>query len=125
MRKKTIFNPDGYEAGYENLRIAELREDWADAVNDAIAAGNLPTDISGKVYDAGELDKNGDGRIDCITVIYKPTVQNISVGWSSPLWDYHYYVLLSAFQTTEASCKARICSTDFIVYDCRRKIGTV
>ena len=89
--EKDDFNPDGYEAGYENLRIAELREDWADAVNDAIAAGNLPTDISGKVYDAGELDKNGDGRIDCITVIYKPTVQNISVGWSSPLWDYHYY----------------------------------
>lgn len=24
-------------------------------------------------------------------MIYKPTVQNISVGWSSPLWDYHYY----------------------------------
>ena len=89
--EKDDFNPDGYEAGYENLRIAELREDWADAVNDAIAAGNLPTDISGKVYDAGELDKNGDGKIDCITVIYKPTVQNISVGWSSPLWDYHYY----------------------------------
>ena len=51
--EKDDFNPDGYEAGYENLRIAELREDWADAVNDAIAAGNLPTDISGKVYDAG------------------------------------------------------------------------
>ena len=84
-------NPNGYDAGYESLRMAELREDWAGAAAAAIAEGNKPTDIDGNTYDMSELDKNGDGKIDCITVIYKPTTQNISVSWSSPLWDYQYY----------------------------------
>lgn len=84
-------NPNGYDAGDESLRAAELREDWASAAAAAIAAGNKPTDADGNIYDMSELDKNGDGKIDCVTVIYKPTTQDISVSWSSPLWDYQYY----------------------------------
>lgn len=95
--EKDEFNPGGYDPGQESLRSAELRGDWADAVNAAVTDGNRPTDIYGNTYAMSELDKNGDGKIDCITVIYKPTTQNISVGWSAPLWDHKFYnTLISA-----------------------------
>ena len=89
--EKDTNNPDGYEYWEESLRMYELRNDWASAVSAAIEKGNKPQDINGKLYDFAELDKNKDGKIDLITVIYKNTVQNISVGWSSPLWDYNSY----------------------------------
>ena len=37
------------------------------------------------------LDRNADGKIDCITVIYAPSPVGISAGWGSPLWDYRDY----------------------------------
>ncbi len=82
-------NPDGYfDSGERAKRMYQLKEDWAQAVNRAI--GNGITDYSGKKkYDLSELDKNHDGYIDLITIIYKPTTQtNISVEWASPLWNY-------------------------------------
>ncbi len=40
-------------------------------------------------YDYGVLDKDNNGTIDSITIIYKNNgAGNISVSWSSPLWNY-------------------------------------
>lgn len=90
--EKDDLNPEGYEKSDENLRLGELCNDWSGALTEAFNNGNKPSDIEGNVlYGYSDLDKNGDGKIDCITVIYKNTVQSISVSWSSPLWDYHYY----------------------------------
>ena len=57
----------------------------------AIAAGNPISGYDGTTqYSYEDLDKNGDGIIDAITIIYKNTTQtNISVQWGDPLWDYH------------------------------------
>ena len=39
------------------------------------------------------LDKDNNGTIDSITIIYKNNESgNISVSWSSPLWNYTDYV---------------------------------
>lgn len=86
-------NPNGYKTAKEKAaRMYELRIDWSNAVNDAIKAGNSITNYDGsKRYDYKDLDKNGDGIIDAITVIYKNTTQNISVAWSDPLWNYKDY----------------------------------
>ena len=83
-------NPNGYKTSQERaLRMYNLRIDWTDAVNQAIAEHNPITNYDGTVtYNYGDLDKNGDGMIDAITVIYKNTTQDISVEWSSPLWNY-------------------------------------
>lgn len=90
--KDEELNPDGYEVGEELLRRRELEEDWANKINTAINNGAYPTDFNcSKEYPFSELDKNGDGKIDAITIIYKNTTQDISVSWSSPLWNYHYY----------------------------------
>lgn len=91
--QKDELNADGYETGERYLRMAELKEDWTQALDNAISSGARPTSFDGKQsYSLGELDKNGDGKIDAITVIYKNTTQNISVGWSDPLWNYQDYV---------------------------------
>lgn len=86
-------NPNGYRTAKQKAeRMYELRMDWSNAVNDAIKAGNSITNYDGsKIYDYKDLDKNGDGEIDSITVIYKNTTQNISVQWSDPLWNYKDY----------------------------------
>ncbi len=86
-------NPNGYKTAKEKVaRMYELRIDWSNAVNDAIKAGNSIMNYDGsKRYDYKDLDKNGDGIIDAITVIYKNTTQNISVAWSDPLWNYKDY----------------------------------
>lgn len=84
-------NSYGYEIGEESSRIYELQEDWAYAISSAIANGNKPIDINGNIYSFASLDKNKDGKIDLITVIYKNSEQNISVSWNSPLWDYQSY----------------------------------
>ena len=86
-------NPNGYKTAKEKAeRMYELRMDWSNAVNAAIKAGNSITNYDGsKIYDYKDLDKNGDGEIDSITVIYKHTTQNISVQRSDPLWNYKDY----------------------------------
>lgn len=81
-------NPDGYPARLKEARGAELREDWTGAINRAIANGNAITNYDGtKTYNFKDLDKNGDGRIDAITVIYK-NESTISVNRSDLLWNY-------------------------------------
>ncbi len=86
-------NPIGYKDSSERgKRMYELKLDWSNAVNDAVARGGEITSCDGTVkYDYSDLDKNGDGKIDSITVIYKNTVQNISVSWAAPLWNYKDY----------------------------------
>ena len=85
---KSVENPDGYPAGLKEARRAELREDWTGAINQAIANGNAITNYDGtKTYNFKDLDKNGDGKIDAITVIYK-NESTISVNRSEPLWNY-------------------------------------
>ena len=91
-------NPYGYEPGEKNSRMYDLRCDWANAVLNAVANGNMPEDINGNRYNFADLDLNKDGNIDLITVIYKNTEQNISVGWSSPLWDYNSYSNMISLQ---------------------------
>jgi len=86
-------NPEGYtDNGEKSQRMYELKTDWSEAINRAILAGNVITNYDGtKKYNFSELDKNNDGVIDAITIIYKNTTQSISVGWSSPLWNYKDY----------------------------------
>ncbi len=86
-------NPIGYKTSREKaVRMYELRRDWSDAVNKAVSDGNAITDVDGnKQYSYSDLDKNGDGTIDAITVIYKNTTQNISVYRNDPLWNYKDY----------------------------------
>ena len=74
-------------------RMYELKREWSDAVNAAISAGNVISDYDGsKTYSFDELDKDGNGTIDSITIIYKNTTQNnIAVSWASPLWNYTDY----------------------------------
>lgn len=84
-------NPSGYEREDTYVRMYELQQDWSDAVLSAVKRGNKPVDAVGNEYNFSDLDRNNDGKIDLITVIYKNTEQNITVSWSSPLWDYNSY----------------------------------
>ena len=87
-------NTLGYQGNAEQYdRMYDLKLDWSQAINDAIAAGNRITNYDGtREYSYADLDKNGDGIIDAITIIYKNTTQsNISVSWASPLWNYKDY----------------------------------
>lgn len=73
-------------------RMYELRTDWSDAINKAIQNGNPITNYNGsQTYSYEDLDKNRDGKIDSITVIYKNTTQNIVINRSDPLWNYKDY----------------------------------
>lgn len=77
------YSPDEYSA-----RMYELKVDWAEAVNTAIENGSPICDVHGnEVFSYRDLDKNGDGYIDSLTVIYKYSDQ-YSVSWSDCLWNY-------------------------------------
>lgn len=86
-------NPIGYKtSGEKAYRMYELRTDWSDAINKAIQNGNHITNCDGsQTYSYEDLDKNRDGKIDSITVIYKNTTQNIVINRSDPLWNYKDY----------------------------------
>lgn len=86
-------NPIGYKtSGEKAYRMYELRTDWSDAINKAIQEGNPITNYnSSQTYSYEDLDKNRDGKIDSITVIYKNTTQNIVINRSDPLWNYKDY----------------------------------
>lgn len=93
-----LSHPRGYYAEYSDIntigykdaseranRMYELRQEWSEAVNNAISSGNKISDYNDTVYyDYGVLDKDNNGTIDSITII--------SVSWSSPLWNYTDYV---------------------------------
>ena len=99
-------NQIGYTStGEASSRMYELKLEWADAVEKALAAGNGITNYDGTVkYGFEDLDKNNDGKIDSITIIYRPTTQNnISVTWSSPLWNYRDYANYVTINTDKGS----------------------
>ena len=99
-------NQIGYTStGEASSRMYELKLEWADAVEKALAAGNCITNYDGTVkYGFEDLDKNNDGKIDSITIIYRPTTQsNISVTWSSPLWNYRDYADYVTINTDKGS----------------------
>ena len=99
-------NQIGYTStGEASSRMYELKLEWADAVEKALAAGNGITNYDGTVkYGFEDLDKNNDGKIDSITIIYRPTTQsNISVTWSSPLWNYRDYADYVTINTDKGS----------------------
>ena len=83
-------NPIGFkDASERNIRNVELLSDWTNKVNEAILKENcLSNRDNTKHYSLSELDKNNDGYIDCITIIYKSSPSTISVDWSDPLWNY-------------------------------------
>lgn len=84
-------NPIGYESYEYGTRMYELRRDWADAINAAFADGGYIGDVYGnKLYSVGDLDKNGDGYIDCLTIVYKYSTE-FSVSWKDCLWNYQSY----------------------------------
>ena len=88
-------NTIGYKDASERAsRMYELRQEWSEAVNNTISSGNRISDYNDTVYyDYGVLDKDNNGTIDSITIIYKNNESgNISVSWSSPLWNYTDYV---------------------------------
>lgn len=81
-------NPVGYTSAELSTRRAELQQDWATAINTAISNGATLSDVGGtKSCDFSELDKNGDGRIDSLTIIYKYSTE-FSTSWSAVLWNY-------------------------------------
>ena len=99
-------NQIGYTStGEASSRMYELKLEWADAIEKALAAGNGITNYDGTVkYGFEDLDKNNDGKIDSITIIYRPTTQsNISVTWSSPLWNYRDYADYVTINTDKGS----------------------
>ena len=88
----------------------ELKLEWSDAVTKAVEAGNRISNYDGTVnYGYDELDKDGDGCIDSITIIYKNATQsNIAVGWGSPLWNYKDYADYLVINTDKGSVKSRM-----------------
>lgn len=84
-------NPAGYTSNQKQWRTSELRQDWADAINDCVADGGIITSADGsKTYSVSDLDKNGDGVIDCITIMYKYS-SSYSVAYNDCLWSYQSY----------------------------------
>ncbi len=102
-------NPEGYtDSGERAARMYDLKLDWSSAVNSAIENGGVIASFDGtEIYGFDELDKNLDGIIDSITVIYKNTTQDISVGWASPLWNYKDYTDLVTIRTKSGALQSR------------------
>lgn len=99
--EKDDSNPEGYESGEYALRLAELRADWANAIEGALREGARPSDYLGKTtFSLDGLDKNGDGYADALTVIYKYSNQ-YSVSWKGCLWNYQSYYSGVTFQEGE------------------------
>lgn len=89
--EKSDNNPDGYEDDQYTLRVNELQQDWTQAVQTAFDSGNQITNIDGsKQYSVSDLDKNGDGKIDSITIIYKYSNEYDGT-WKGCLWNYQSY----------------------------------
>lgn len=85
-------NPLGYATtGEKQLRMSDLKQDWADAINQEITGGGMISDLSGaKNYDISDLDKNNDGYIDSVTIIYKFS-SDYNVSASDCLWNYQSF----------------------------------
>lgn len=80
----------GYkDSGEASARLYDLKEDWANAINKVLANQESLFDVDGyPISDYSILDKNNDGKIDAITIIYKKSPDTLSSNWGSPLWNY-------------------------------------
>lgn len=87
--EKSSTNSIGYSGLNEKAyRTSELRQDWADAINNAITSGCQISNIDQtKTYNLSELDKDNDGYIDCLTIVYQYS-DEVVVNWNDCLWDY-------------------------------------
>lgn len=82
-------NPIGYHPGEEAKTMLELKEDWSTSINQVLKSNASLYSANGDaIYDTSILDKNHDGKIDSITILYKESPSNIAVDWASPLWNY-------------------------------------
>lgn len=89
--KKSDSNQNGYEQSEYELRFNALKQDWSGAINSAIANGCAITNANkSQTYAISDLDKNGDGYIDNITIIYKYSTE-YSTSWKDCLWTYQAY----------------------------------
>lgn len=98
-------NSIGYSPSEYYSRTYELKTDWANAISSAVVDGGILTDFSGeKRYSLADLDKNDDGYIDSLTIVYKYS-DLYSVSWSDCLWNYqdYYNVTLSDGKTSVQS----------------------
>lgn len=81
-------NAEGYAEEERYTRMYELKQDWSNAIMTALTDGAQVCNADGtKTYDLAELDKNGDGYLDSLTIIY-PYSNQYSVSWKDCLWDY-------------------------------------
>lgn len=88
---KSDNNPNGYESYEYGTRLYELKCDWAEAINTALENGAVISNVDRtQSYSFSELDKNGDGYLDSLTVVYKYS-DKYSVSWSDCLWNYQTY----------------------------------
>lgn len=89
--KKDDVNSEGYDSYESGSRMSDLRYDWSARINERLQNGGEITNISGdKIYDLSQLDKNGDGQIDSLTIIYKYSTE-YTISWSDCLWNYQSY----------------------------------
>lgn len=89
--EKNDNNEMGYDTSEYELRLNELKQDWANAILTALNNGNSITNLDcTKNHSIGDLDKNGDGKIDSITIIYKYST-DFDGSWKGCLWNYQSY----------------------------------
>lgn len=104
MKMQTLYLFDTDESGspasmtlaedrkaYSEGGYGKIMQGWSEAVNAAIRKGSKPVDATGKQYSFADLDKDGDGKIDLISIVYSSsTGSNTSTNWGNALWNYHY-----------------------------------
>lgn len=96
-------NPIGYEYYEYGMRMYELKQDWSVAITSAISGGAQITNADKTIaYDLSQLDKNGDGYVDSLTVIYKYS-DKYSVAWSDCLWNYQDFYSGATFSAGKNS----------------------
>lgn len=80
-------NEIGYTSDEKAWRMVELRQDWGNAISAAFNENKIQNFEGTKTYSLADLDKNNDGYIDNITIIYKYSTE-FSVSWADCLWNY-------------------------------------
>lgn len=90
--EKTSTNPNGYEPNQKGSRSYDLLTDWSTTINQVLNKTNRIYDVDGNpIYDTSILDKDGNGEIDCLTIIYGPASSDLSASYNSLLWNYKDY----------------------------------
>lgn len=90
--EKTSTNPNGYEPNQKGSRSYDLLTDWSTRINQVLNKTNRIYDVDGNpIYDTSILDKDGNGEIDCLTIIYGPASSDSSASYNSLLWNYKDY----------------------------------